>query len=89
MEREFLCVNKVMLHLHNPLTFHYELNEGRQQCGFHKPVCHYKLNLVLGCKAANKVWLLAFTEELTERYEKLICCCVPFVLRLGTALNEE
>lgn len=67
MERGFLCVNKVMLQLHNPLTFHYELNEGRQQCGFHKPVCHYKLNLVLGCKAANKVWLLAFTEELTER----------------------
>lgn len=37
----FLCINEVMLQLHHLLSFRFELNDGRQRCGFHKPPGHY------------------------------------------------
>lgn len=57
-----LLVNGLMVHVHkwsdagvaSPL-FHCDLNDGRQQRGFHKPVCYCKQKLVLGCKVVNKV----------------------------------
>ncbi len=75
MEQCFLCVYGVMLHLHHVC---YELSDGRQQCGFHKPVCHDEQTLMLGCKVVNKDSFSTFTKEITEWYEKCVCCCCCF-----------